>query len=392
MRKLGIILSLLSIIILYNCSDDKKNLKVIDLQKFNKDKIVSLEDRYNEYFKEYKAVFLEKTDSFSQNDVKQIISIENEVYILVKNKIRRYNLITGLLDVTFQTQDANYDFISFDIDRDSKIVYALEAKSTKIISQDTLGKQIDEIKLDPAYKYDKLVFLDKTHLLLTTCSLPVPVTFVADLREGNVKQIDYPSKKSFTPDKELYDTILSKIAPVNIITKSDSGVLVKYLFEDIVYRYKFDTKDSVILVNIDKANRPKLIKKKVKSKAGQMALTGLWQLSEDKWLVRWNHEFKHKEKLITIKLFTICNNQMEVYNNTVSYNTTIMEWYLPGTVFSIGAYDLIYINSIERKLFKVMNSNLPGINLPPYLAENPTQNNLILCYFILKNDFNQVLR
>jgi len=76
---------------------------------------------------------------------------------------------------------------------------------------------------------------------------------------------------------------------------------------------------------------------------------------------------------------------MEVYNNTVSHNTTIMEWHLPGTVFSIGAYDFIFVNSVERKIFKVMDSNLPGIKLPPYLAENPAQNNLILCYFILKN-------
>jgi len=384
MRKWRIILALISIISLYNCSDSNKNLKVIDLQSFSKDKTVVLEERYNEYFTEYKAVFLEKTDSFSQKDVKQIISIENDVYILIKNKIRRYNLITGLLNDTFQTKDVNYDFISFDIDRDSKIIYALEAKYTKIICLDSLGKQIDEISLDTAYMYDKVVILDRSHLLLTTCSLPVPVTFVADLGERKVIQIDYPSKKSFTPDKKLCDTILSKIAPVNIITKSDSGVLVKYFFDDIVYRYKIDSKDPVFLVNIDKANRPKLIKMKVKSKEGQMALTGLWQLSEDKWLVSWNIEFKHKEKLITIKLFTICNNKMEVYNNTVSHNTTIMEWHLPGTVFSIGAYDFIYVNSVERKIFKVMDSNLSGIKLPPYLAENPAQNNLILCYFILK--------
>jgi len=384
MRKWRIILSLLSIISLYNCSDSNKNLKIIDLQKFSKNKTVALEERYNEYFTEYKAVFLEKTDSFSQKDVKQIISIENDIFILIKNQIRQYNLITGHLDNRFQTQNSIYEFISFDIDTVNKKIYALDAKSTKIISLDTLGNSHDEFKLDPIYKYDQLVLLDKSHILITTCSLPVPVTFVADLGDKSINQIDHPSKKSFTPDKQLYDTIYKKFAPINICSRSDSGVLVKYLFDDIVYRYKIDAKDSVFRVNIDKGNKPKLIKKMVKSKAGQMALTGLWRLSEDKWLVRWRLEITHKGKLTPYLFFTICSNQMEVYNNTVSYNTTIMEWYKPGTVFSIGAYDLIYVNTKEKKLFKVMSNNLSGIKLPEYLNDYEPKSNLLICYYVIK--------
>ena len=384
MRKWGIIFSLLSIINLYNCSDNNKNLKVIDLQKFSKDKIVVLEERYNEYFSEYKAVFLEKTDSFSQKDVKQIISIENDLFILIKNQIRRYNLITGHLDNSFQTKNSIYEFISFDIDTVNKKIYALDAKSTKIISLDTLGNSHDEFKLDPIYKYDQLVLLDKSHILITTCSLPVPVTFVADFGDKSIKQIDLPSKKSFTPDKQLYDTIHKKFAPINICSRSVSGVLVKYLFDDIVYRYKIDAKDSVFRVNIDKGNKPKLIKKMVKSKAGQMALVGLWQLSGDKWLVRWSQKMEYKGSITSIKFFTICNNQMGVYNDSMSYNTTIMEWYKPGTVFSIGAYDLIFVNTKEKKLFKVMSNNLSGIKLPEYLNDYEPKSNLLICYYIVK--------
>lgn len=384
MRNRRIILALTSIISLYNCSDSDINLKVIDLQSFSKNKTVALEERYNEYFTEYKAVFLEKTDSFSQKDVKQIISIENDIFILIKNQIRRYNLITGHLDNRFQTQNSIYEFISFDIDKVNKKIYALDAKSTKIISLDTLGNILDELKLDPKYKYDQLILLDKSHILITTCSLPVPETFVADLRDKSIKQIDHPSKKSFTPDKQLYDTIHKKIAPINICSQSDSGVLVKYLFDDIVYRYKIDAKDSIFRVNIDKGNKPKLIKKMFKSKAGQMALTGLWRLSEDKWLVRWSQKMEYKGSITSIKFFTICNNQMGVYNDSMSYNTTIMEWYKPGTVFSIGAYDLIYVNTKEKKLFKVMSNNLSGIKLPEYLNDYEPKTNLLICYYIVK--------
>ena len=384
MRKWGIIFSLLSIINLYNCSDNNKNLKVIDLQKFSKDKIVVLEERYNEYFSEYKAVFLEKTDSFSQKDVKQIISIENDLFILIKNQIRRYNLITGHLDNSFQTKNSIYEFISFDIDTVNKKIYALDAKSTKIISLDTLGNSHDEFKLDPTYKYDQLVLLDKSHILITTCSLPVPVTFVADLGDKSIMQIDHPSKKSFTPDKQLYDTIYKKIAPINICSRSDSGVLVKYLFDNIVYRYNNETKEPVFIVKINKANKPRLIKKTIPSKLGQIVLSGLWQLSEDKWLLRWSKKMEYKGSLTSIQIFTICNNQMEVYNNTVSYNTTIMEWYKPGTVFSIGAYDLIFVNTKEKKLFKVMSNNLSGIKLPEYLNDYEPKSNLLICYYIVK--------
>jgi len=391
MRKWRIILSLLSIISLYNCSDNNKNLKVIDLQKFSKNKTVALEERYNEYFTEYKAVFLEKTDSFSQKDVKQIISIENDVFILIKNQIRRYNLITGHLDNRFQTQNSIYEFISFDIDTVNKKVYALDAKSTKIISLDTLGNSYDELKLDSKYEYDQLVLLDKSHILITTCSLPVPVTFVADLGDKSIKQIDHPSKKSFTPDKQLYDTIYKmydtiykKIAPINICSRSDSGVLVKYLFDDIVYKFNNEAKEPEFIVKINKANKPKLIKKHIPSKLGQIVLSGLWQLSEDKWLLRWSKKMKYKGSLTSIQIFTICNNQMGVYNDSMSYNTTIMEWYKPGTVFSIGAYDQIYVNTKEKKLFKVMSNNLSGIKLPEYLNDYEPKSNLLICYYVVK--------
>lgn len=384
MRNRRIILALTSIISLYNCSDSDINLKVIDLQSFSKNKTVALEERYNEYFTEYKAVFLEKTDSFSQKDVKQIISIENDIYILIKNQIRRYNLITGHLDNSFQTQNSIYEFISFDIDTVNKKIYALDAKSTKIISLDTLGNSHDEFKLDPIYKYDQLVLLDKSHILITTCSLPVPVTFVADLGDKSIKQIDHPSKKSFTPDKQLYDTIYKKIAPINICCRSDSGVLVKYLFDDILYRYNNEAKEPVFIVKINKANKPRLIKKNIPSKPGQIVLSGLWQLSENKWLLRWSQKMEYKGSLTSIQIFTICNNQMGVYNDSMSYNTTIMEWYKPGTVFSIGAYDQIYVNTKEKKLFKVMSNNLSGIKLPEYLNDYEPKSNLLICYYVVK--------
>lgn len=384
MKKWKIIFALLSILNLCNCKEKDLSFKSIDLQAFSNQNVISLEDRYSKYFSEYKAVSLEKTDSFFQKDVKQIISSENDVFILIKNQIRRYNLITGHLDNRFQIQNSHYEFISFDIDTVNKKIYALDAKSTKIISLDTLGNSQNEFKLETIYKYDQLVLLDKSHILITTSSLPVPVTFVADLGNKSIKQIDYPSKKSFTPDKLLYDSILTRIAPINIIIKSENGVLLKYLFEDVIYRYSSELKEPEFYVKINKSNKPKLIKNKVKPKSGEIALTGLWSLTDNKWLLRWKYEINHNGELTPFHFFTICNNQMEVFNNTVSYNTTIMEWHMPGTIFSIGAYDLIFINSDEKRLFKVMDNKLSGVKLPAYLANKATHKNLILCYYLIK--------
>ncbi len=384
MRKWRIVLATLLIISLYNCSDSTKNLKVIDLQGFSKNSVVALEDRYNEYFTEYKAIFLDKTDSFSQKDVKQIVSIKNDIYILLKSSIRRYDLITGHLDNNFQAHESIFDFISFDMDKANGRIYALDAKYSKIIITDTAGKIFDEFKLDPAHKYDQLAVLDNSHILITTCSLPVPVTFVADIEDKIIKQIDPPSSKSFNPDKELYDTILKKIAPINIICRSDSGVLVKYLFEDIVYRYNSDSKNPEFFVKIKRGNKPKLNKKSISTKLGQNTLTGLWQLSEDKWLLRWSQVWKRNESLTLMHFFTVCNNKMGVYNDSMSYNTTIMEWYMSGTIFSIGAYDKIYVDTKEKMIFKIMTNDLSGNKLPEYLNDHKTQNDLILCYYRIK--------
>ena len=291
---------------------------------------------------------------------------------------------TGHLDNNFQAHDRIFDFISFDIDKANSRIYALDAKYSKIIIIDTIGKILDEFKLDPVYKYDQLTVLDKSHILITTCSLPVPVTFWADLESKIIKHIDQPSSKSFNPNKELYDTILKKIAPINIFCRSDSGVLVKYLFEDIVYRYNNDSKEPVFFVKIKKANKPKLFKKSISTKLGQNTLNGLWQLSEDKWLLRWSQVWKFKGSLTLMQFFTVCNDKMGVYNDSVSYNTNIMEWYMSGTVFSIGAYDKIYVDTKEKMLFKIMSDDLSGIKLPEYLNDHKTQNDMILCYYILK--------
>ncbi|MDD4656881.1 MAG: hypothetical protein PHR40_06090 [Bacteroidales bacterium] len=384
MKKWGVIFSLLSIINLYNCSGNNKRLKIIDLQSFSKDKTVVLVEDYNDYFTEYSAIFLEKTDSLAPMDVKQIKGIENDIFILIKNQIRRYNLNNRHLDNSFQAYDTIYDFISFDIDRVTNKLYALDANYSKIIYLDTLGNVMDHLKLDPAYKYDQLALLDKSHILITTCSFPVPITFVANIESKIIKQIDKSSSKSFTPDKQLCDTIHKKMAPINIFSQSNKGILVKYFFDDIVYKYNNDSKEPVFRVNNNKAYKAKQINNNVSSKLGQITLSGLWQLSEEKWLLRWSQVLKYKGSLTSIPILTICNDQMGVYNNSMSNNSTIMEWHRPGTIFSIGAYDLIYVDTHERKLFKVMSNNLPGIKLPEYLKDFQTQNNLILSWYLIK--------
>lgn len=210
------------------------------------------------------------------------------------------------------------------------------------------------------------------------------MSFVADLEEKIIKHIDKPYSKNFNPDKELYDTILKKIAPINFFCRSDSGVLVKYLFDDIVYRYNSNSKNPVCFVKIKRGNKPKLNNKSISIQLGQNTLTGLWQLSEDMWLVRWSQVWKRNESLTLMQFFTVCNDKMEVYNDSMSYNTTIMEWYMPGTIFSIGAYDKIYVDTKEKMLFKIMSDNMSGIKLPEYLNDHKTQNDLILCYYLIK--------
>lgn len=363
------------------CQTSQHKIPVINLKALNKERTTSLEDRYNEYFSNYSAVFLENTESLQKKDISQAVPLDTLLFLLIKGQIKSYNYLSGKQNVAFAPATENNHFISFDISTDNTI-YALDANQSRICSMNTAGNILDTIRLNPALMYDQLILVDSCTALLTTVTLPSPETFIVDLRKKNIQPKDLPGKSNFTPDNALRDSISQHLGPIIFHSRTLNGIIVKPLFKNTISRY---TAQSSIPFARLKTKKELKYKPDIYQKAHEYTpCTGLWQLSDSTWLMRWQHQITtYQGENIIAKRFTILNPAMEIYNNTVYYNTALIQWEHPLNIYNLNAHHLIYIYPDKKLLFKIIRYDTKKI-LPPHLREYENKRNLILCYFHLK--------
>jgi len=271
----------------YSCRDT--NTKIV-LNKLCLDTIsnfewVILDTNFQNSFSDYKALFLENTDKFIVKDVKNLTCYKNDIFILLKSEIRLYDLNTGYHIQTYTTPNNVDNFVSFDYDTLSSKLYALDTKKSRVVCFNSSGKTEQALQLDSNYQYDNLINLGNHNLLITIKSLPVPITLVANLETGGITYIDKPTRKSFTPDNEKCDNILSSVAPLYVFNHTTEGLLLKYLFNDTIYYYNTQGKSPAYLVQMKRDKVSYKNKRKLVKNNGRLSLLNFWQ-EKNRWPIR----------------------------------------------------------------------------------------------------------
>lgn len=94
------------------------------------------------------------------------------------------------------------------------------------------------MQLDGGHVYDRAVLIDEGTLLVLASGFFGRETFLVDLAGGRVSALDVPADDVAKLLESVIDSLRSMGLPLWTVGRTRNGdVLVKHLFEDIVYRY-----------------------------------------------------------------------------------------------------------------------------------------------------------
>ncbi len=288
--KNSIIYYILLILLISSCkkTDDLK-LKIIDLRAFNNINTVLLDTSLSKRFTEQKAVSLENTTQFSEKEVRKIIRIDNYLYIQIKNELRIYNCSTGKCDKSFYKGTPYCSISAFEFDNTNNQLFVVSSKNPMLYCYDKTGNIKFKIPLRLGYEYDDLIRINDNNLLLTTRTIPYPVTFIINTITWDVKAIDSTTKKIFTPNDKIFREIILNKSPLYIHSRSNRELLIKYIFNDTVFAYTSHGKIPKYYLYKGRDGLKYANKKKIFAKNNQLSLTGLWNL-KGKYLIRFGNK------------------------------------------------------------------------------------------------------
>jgi|GEM_PF-4566745 hypothetical protein len=373
----------------------QSTLQEIDLKRLVDLELVVFHEPASD-FSDFGAIFLEQTEGAQYRDVKQLILLEDKIYLLYANNLHSFDFGSGTRNPLFAPEDENWDIVDFDIDTLQQYIYAIDRKQQRLLCLDTRGQMQFEMALSSEHEYFHVRVLDPEHLLLTVNSMPVAVTQIVNLPQRSFQTLDHPVSKSFTLNTEQIASLRGR-APLFLLSRSGEGILAKYIFNDTIFRYTAQGKEAVFYTAMNS--------RKLQWKEGpdlykdnnQAALCGIWRVAEDQWLCRVGSYYnKGGRKVFT---FVLCDTLMTPYEKTnlrppeafVSWESLKSHQY-----FWINAATKLFVDEDKRIFFTVVmydpEKKVPAgegvgkiMKLPANLLTHPNKKELMLCYYKLKD-------
>lgn len=351
-------------------TDDVK-LEMVDLSALNNINTILLDTSLSKRFADYKAVFLENTTQFSDKDVRKIIRNGNNLFIHVKDELRIYNCSTGKYDKSFFKSNSVCSIVAFDFDVVTNQFFVVSSAEPMLYCYDIFGSIKFKVPLRSDYVYNDLITIDDNHLLLTTRTIPYPVTFIINIVTKNVYPMDSTNRKNFVPNNEVFENIILKKSPLFIRCKNNNELLIKYMFNDTVFSYTAKGKKPRFYIKKGREGLKFVNKKKIFANNNQLLLRGMWKLKGD-FLIRFGNK-----KFSSYMLF----------DSMMNPSLTKIAWFKEKSVFCINGRSNLLVDEASETLFTIQKIDTDSQILPDYINGYDDKNNLLLCYYSL-NSFN----
>lgn len=370
-----------------SCEEDD-GLPRIDLAHYYEaaEGIVSGDNRYDKWFDSYHAVFLEGTDSSGLSDYVCMAEADGRAVLLLDGRIRAFDVRTGKESGCFLSgEGASYS--GLDIDMEAGMLYALDAGNSRIDRFDMSGNLTGSLPLEEGYVYDKVAVIGHDLLLVTVRNYSGMLTFTADFNACKVSVCDWPETLDMNPSPENVKGIGYRCPELYTVCRNGDEVLVKYLFDDKVYRYGPDGRFPVFKVVSDGSVRFSGKGLRMKGDRIEM-LSGIWRLDGSLWLIR--HRLLRGGNYWNI--FTICDADMSLFNNTIVYDSSWMYWESPVfSVHDIFLYDIIYVSASGRRIYKLTEYD-SDMTLPPDMRESREKDGIIMCVYDIREGLKDNLK
>ena len=308
-----------------------------------------------------------------------VMGHDGNFLMIVDGEIRIFDAATGMDAGRIVPQDGGR-YVCMDMDTLSGMLYALDSVHSRIDCVSPSGGLTGSVQLDGGHVYERAVLMDKGTLLVLASGFSGRETFIVDLAGGRVSALDVPADDVVKLSESVMDSLRSMGLPLWTVGRTrDGDVLVKHLFEDIVYRC--DRSGSTPMYQVADAGGIRCSERGLRLKGKRQTwLTGMWQLGNGLWILR----YKEYWKGLRLSAYAICNSDMTLYNNTFTYNSSRMWWTAPGlNVYDIRPQDIITVGPGGHRIYRLKAYN-KSVHIPPLMQEDLGRGEIILCVFDLK--------
>ena len=346
---------------LLSCKDERK-LTRINIAEYSSesDWIVALDDRYDKWFRSYSATVLEDTRGDDVEGYQSVMGHDGNFLMVVDGEIRIFDAATGMDAGRIVPQEGGR-YVCMDMDTLSGMLYALDSVHSRIDCVSSSGGLTGSVQLEGEHVYERAVLIDEGTLLVLASGFSGRETFLVDLAGGRVSALDVPTDDVVKLSESVMDSLRSMGLPLWTVCRTrDGDVLVKHLFEDIVYRY--DRSGSTPMYQVADAGGIKCSKRGLRLKGRRQTwLTGMWQLGNGLWILR----YKEYWEGLRLCAYAICNNDMTLYNNAIAYNSSRMWWTASGlNVYDIRPEDIITVGPGGHRIYR-LKAYSKSVHLPP---------------------------
>ena len=157
--------------------------------------------------------------------------------MVVDGEIRIFDAATGMDAGRIVPQEGGR-YVCMDMDTLSGMLYALDSVHSRIDCVSSSGGLTGSVQLEGEHVYERAVLIDEGTLLVLASGFSGRETFLVDLAGGRVSALDVPADDVVKLSESVMDSLRSMGLPLWTVCRTrDGNVLVKHLFEDIVYRY-----------------------------------------------------------------------------------------------------------------------------------------------------------
>ena len=341
MKKLTICVLLGLSTLMYSCKKETNTLPSLVFSEYTKSPFVYFDCDGGKFYQGFGATYLENTSECTPEDVRKMEIWKDKAYILVKDRLVRYNVRQGKEELCYNNPQ-DYSVKSFDLDTLKQQLYWIDGTNNELYKYEMQKDSVLQHFPLPNEAWDHCVCLSNDKILLTTRNYPNNIYYIFDSTNGTTQKFQQNIVKKAS--NRIFPDTLG--LPLNMTGYDADGVLFKSLLNDTVYQWNGEQFIPKFFCDTDNEG---LTYKKGKDNAvsfkdnDMMALTSLNQVGN--W-----YFVRYKTKLQNVKFYysgmkllnRICLLQMD----------PIWHFTLPERQYSFGPNIHIFPIKKEQVIFK----------------------------------------
>ena len=363
---------------MYSCKEETNTLPSLVFSEYTKSPFVHFDCDGGKFYQGFGATYLENTSECTPEDVRKMEIWKDKVYILVKDKLVRYNVRQGKEELCYNNPQ-DYSVKSFDLDTLKQQLYWIDGTNNELYKYEMQKDSVLQHFPLPNEAWDHCVCLSNDKILLTTRNYPNNIYYIFDSTNGATQKFQQNIVKKAS-NRTFSDTLG---LPLNMTGYDADGVLFKSLLNDTVYQWNGEQFIPKFFCDTDNEG---LTYKKGKDNAVSFKDNDMIALTNLDHVGKW-YFLGYKKKIQNGKFYP---SGMKLLNRNLSLaDESDMGFYITGKTIQLWAKYPYFPNKERTSHFQIYTEGapiLPPAEIPVHMKDHNNPNDLILNYFTFKSN------